>query len=84
MEFDSVVVHLVCRQDHVLAGEDCYVARENGCACRYINRRNRSPGRHADEMCLRSKQESPRREGSGQPQESYRRMSVNWGEGLDK
>ena len=41
-------------------------------------------GWHAGEICLRSKQESPRREGSGQPQESYRCMSVNWGEGLDK
>ena len=41
---------------------DYYMARENGCACRYTNRRNRSLGRHASEICLWSKQELLRRE----------------------
>ncbi|KAF2478391.1 uncharacterized protein BDR25DRAFT_348648 [Lindgomyces ingoldianus] len=41
---------------------DYYVARENGCACRCINRWDRSLGRRASDTCLRSKQELPRRE----------------------
>jgi hypothetical protein len=35
---------------------DCYVARENGCACRYANRQDRSSGRNAGDVCLKSKQ----------------------------
>ncbi|KAF2463121.1 uncharacterized protein BDR25DRAFT_363033 [Lindgomyces ingoldianus] len=45
-------------------GDYC-MARENGCACRCINIRDRSFGRRAGEMCLRSKQELPRRERYG-------------------
>jgi hypothetical protein len=51
-------VHLISRQDYVLAKEDYYVAQENGCAYQYINRQNRSLlGRYTNEIYLRSKQE---------------------------
>ena len=78
-------MHLIGRQDHILAGETTtWLKRTDARVSILIGGTVRLLRRHASKIYLRSKQESPRRKGSGPPQESYRRMSVNWGEGLDK
>jgi len=65
-------VHLIGRQDHVLARETItWLERTDARVGISTDGTIRLLGRHADEICLRSKQESPRREGFGSPQESY-------------
>ena len=61
-------MHLVGRQDHVLAGETTtWLERTDARVGILIDRTVRLLGRYAGEICLRSKQESLRREGSGLP-----------------